>query len=248
MVQERLGLSTATGLPVGRDKMEVNSGEGEGKAGKDDVGPRRRNFRNPVSVCPYVRERKKKDCQSLVESLTEESHNSAGAAMDEKGMEQSIPATSGTTWSEEKGKDGGDRCMSSAQKYRGGLLVIKEQVEGIFCWFCPRIRYGYIRRCDNNQEVWVHGKGLEMEINESIRSDHQKRVVFNIVDAPKGNMAVGVKSCGDNRPEKSDRSEKHREIPKDSPTEPSEINDGSCGQEWRSPQINQNEEDQGSND
>ena len=89
-----------------------------------------------------------------------------------------------------------------------------------------------------------------MEINESIRSDHQKRVVFDIVDAPKGNMAVGVKSCGDNRPEKSDRSEKHSEIPKDNPTEPSEINNGSevCGQEWRYPQINQNEEDQGSND
>ena len=87
-----------------------------------------------------------------------------------------------------------------------------------------------------------------MKIDESIQSDHHKRVVFDIVDAPKGNMAVRVKSCGDDRSERSDRKEKHHEIPKDSPTEPSEINDGSCGQEWRSPQINQNEEDQGSND
>ena len=61
-------------------------------------------------------------------------------------------------------------------------------------------------------------------------------------------MAVGVKCCGENRPEKVDRSEKHREIPKDSPTEPSVISDGSCGQEWKSPQIDQNKESQGSND
>ena len=67
---------------------------------------------------------------------------------------------------------------------------------------------------------------------------------------PKGNMAVRVKSCGDDWSERSNQKEKHHEIPKDSPTEPSEINDGSevCGHGWRSPQINQKEEDQGSND
>ena len=131
MFRERLGLSTAAGLPVGRDKMEVNSGEGEGKAGKDDMGqslPRRGIFKN--TACPYVRERRKRDCQSLLkesrernekmsdlidsaesvrvlvgEGLTGEGRNSAGAAMVEKRMEQSTPATSGTTWSEEKSRD-----------------------------------------------------------------------------------------------------------------------------------------------
>ena len=173
--QDRLGLSTAAGLPGGRDKMEVSSGKGKGKAWKEDVGPRRNIFKN--IACPYIRQ-----------SLTEGRNSAGGAMMDEKKVKQSTPAISGATRSEEKGKVGGDRSVSSAQKYRCGFLVIKEQVEGMFCWFCPKVRYGYIRRCDNNEEVWVHGKGLEMEVNESIWSDHQKRVVFDIVDAPKGNM------------------------------------------------------------
>ena len=87
-----------------------------------------------------------------------------------------------------------------------------------------------------------------MEVNESIRSDHQKRVIFDILDAPKGNMAINVKCCGEDRTERTDQCEKHKEIPKDSPTGPSVINDGSRGQEWKSPQTDQNMESQGSND
>jgi len=154
-------------------------------------------------------------------------------------------------WNESTGKDEGDRDMPSGRKYFGGFLVIKEQVEGIFCWFCPRVGYGYIRRLDNEEEVWVHSRGLKMKIEESIQSDHKKRVIFDIVDAPKGNMAVRVKSCGNDCSVKSDQKVKHHETPGDSPTEPSEVN---CGPEvfghgWRSPQANNLEEkSQGSND
>ena len=42
--------------------------------------------------------------------------------------------------------------------------------------------------------------------------------------------------------------EKHKKIPKDSPTGPSVINDRSRGQEWKSPQTDQKVEGQGSND
>ena len=90
-----------------------------------------------------------------------------------------------------------------------------------------------------------------MKIEESIQSDHKKRVIFDIVDAPKGNMAVRVRSCGNDCSVKPDQKEEHHETPKDSPTEPSEVNCGSevCGHGWRSPQANNLEEkSQGSND
>ena len=90
-----------------------------------------------------------------------------------------------------------------------------------------------------------------MKIDESIQPEHKKRVVFNIVDAPKGNMAVRVRSCGNDCSVKPDQKEEHHETPKDSPTEPSEVNCGSevCGHGWRSPQANNHEEEsQGRND
>ena len=137
--------------------------------------------------------------------------------------------------------------MPLGRKYFDGFWVIKEQVEGIFCWFCLRVRYGYIRRLDNEEEVWVHSRGLEMKIEESIQSHHKKRVIFDVVDAPKGNMAVKVKSCGSDCSVKSDQKLKHQKTLGDSPTEPSEVN---CGPEvhgWRSPQANLEGKSQGSN-
>ena len=61
-------------------------------------------------------------------------------------------------------------------------------------------------------------------------------------------MAINVRACREERMEKIDQCEKHKEIPKDSPTGPSVIGDGSRGQEWKSPQTDQNMESQGSND
>ncbi len=89
-----------------------------------------------------------------------------------------------------------------------------------------------------------------MKIEESICPEHRRRVVFDIVDAPKGRMAVRVRSCGNDCSVKSDQKEEHCETPKDSPTEPSEINGGSkvSGHGWRSPQTNHEEESQGIND
>ena len=86
-----------------------------------------------------------------------------------------------------------------------------------------------------------------MKIEESIRPEHRKRVVFDIVDAPKGRMAVRVRSCGNDCSVKSDQKLKHQKTLGDSPTEPSEVN---CGPEvhgWRSPQANLEGENLGSN-
>ena len=125
--------------------------------------------------------------------------------------------------------------------------MVQEKVEGIFCWFCPRVKFGYIRRLDNGEEVWVHVKGLEMEIQESVQSHHKMKVVFDVVDAPKGHMAVKVKSYGNDCSVKSDRKLKHQITLGDSPTEPSEVNCGPEGHGWRSPQANLEGENLGSN-
>ena len=61
-------------------------------------------------------------------------------------------------------------------------------------------------------------------------------------------MAINVRTCGEDRTERIDQCEKHKKIPKDSPTGPSVIYDGSRGQEWKSPQTDQKVESQGSND
>ena len=91
-----------------------------------------------------------------------------------------------------------------------------------------------------------------MKIEESIQSDHKKRVIFDIVDAPKGNMAVRVRSCGnDCSVLEPDQKEEHHRTPGDSPTEPSVVHCGPevCGHGFRSPQANNlKEKVQGSND
>ena len=136
-------------------------------------------------------------------------------------------------------EDRGDWRMPSGRKYSCGFLVIAEQVEGIFVWFCPKKGYGYIRRCDTEEEVWVHKRGLDIEIEESVQYDQKKRVIFDIVDAPKGNMAIRVRDYGSDcsvlEPEKN---EEHPRILGDSPTEPSVVCEPKvCVPGWRSPPV-----------
>ena len=100
--------------------------------------------------------------------------------------------------------------------------------------------------------MWVHRRGLDIEIEESVQFDQKKRVIFDIVDAPKGNMAIRVRNHRNNcSVVKPDQNEEHHRILGDSPTEPSVVccEPEVCVHGWRSPQANNLEEkSQGSND
>ena len=43
------------------------------------------------------------------------------------------------------------------------------------------------------EEVWVHRRGLDIEIEESVQFCQKKMVIFDVMDAPKGNMAIRVR-------------------------------------------------------
>ncbi|XP_037960666.1 Y-box-binding protein 2-B-like [Teleopsis dalmanni] len=72
--------------------------------------------------------------------------------------------------------------------------IIAERVIGIVKWYNIKIRYGFIHRCDTNEEVFAHQNGIyKYNRKKMVRSLGDGEIVeFDVISGTKDNVAINI--------------------------------------------------------